>query len=152
MFTEQDEHWMRSALELAKVAADVGEVPIGAVLVLDNQMIGKGYNSPIKQHNPSAHAEMLALQSAALHLSNYRLPRATLYTTLEPCLMCAGAMVHARIERLIFGAFDLRAGAVVSQAQVLDHGFLNHRIQHAGGLCADECGALLKNFFSQRRK
>jgi tRNA(adenine34) deaminase len=142
---------MQQALDLAGQAAEAGEVPVGAVVVLDGECIGAGYNRPIAQHDPSAHAEIIALRSAAAQIENYRLVDATLYVTLEPCLMCAGAMVHARIQRLVYGATDPRAGAVVSRDKVLDHSFLNHRVAHAGGLLAIPCGELLSNFFKKRR-
>lgn len=148
---DQDIIWMHRALALAKAAANEGEVPVGAIVVYGNEIIGEGFNRPISLHDPSAHAEMLAMRNAAEKLTNYRLPNTTLYVTLEPCLMCAGAMVHARIGRLVFGAFDPRAGAVVSQAQTLMHSFLNHKVQYTGGILAKECGELLTQFFKARR-
>lgn len=151
MFTESDKYWMQQALMLAKEAKAENEVPVGAVLVLNNELIGKGYNSPIKTHDPTAHAEMLALREGATKLQNYRLPETTLYVTLEPCLMCAGAMVHARIKRLVYGAFDPRTGVIKSVAQILDSPFLNHRVLHAGGLFEKEAAALLSDFFKARR-
>lgn len=151
MFTKQDQHWMQHAITLAMRAADEGEVPVGAVLVLDNQLIGEGYNQPITHCDPTAHAEIMALRAGAAKVGNYRLLNATLYVTLEPCLMCAGAMVHARIGKLIFGATDPRAGAIISQTNTLDHSFLNHRVQFADGLFAPECGELLSRFFKAKR-
>jgi len=151
MFTELDHHWMQAAIRQAEAAAKLAEVPVGAVLVLDNDIIAAGHNAPITRHDPTAHAEMVVLRSAAEKIGNYRLINTTLYVTLEPCLMCCGAMVHARIKRLIYGAPDAKAGAVNSQTQALDHHFLNHRIEHQGGLLAQECGALLSRFFRARR-
>ena len=147
----QDQRWMQRALELARQGAAVGEVPVGAVLVLNNEMIAEAYNQPIAQHDPSAHAEIQALRRGAQVLENYRLPDTTLYVTLEPCIMCAGAMVHARIQRLVYAASDAKAGAIVSQLQVLDQPFLNHRVQHEGGVLGQECSQLLSDFFKARR-
>lgn len=151
MFTEKDEFWMRQAMELADVAAASGEVPVGAALVLNGEMIGQGYNRPISTHDPTAHAEVIALREGAAKLHNYRLLGATLYVTLEPCLMCVGAMVHARIQRLIYGAADAKTGAVISAVKSLDLPFLNHRIEYEGGLLAPMCGARLSRFFQERR-
>ena len=150
-FSEKDEHWMRHALQLAERAAREQEVPVGAVLVLDDEIIGEGYNSPITHRDPSAHAEIIALRNGAKSISNYRLLNTTLYVTLEPCIMCAGAMVHARVQRLVFGAKDPKSGAIESASQVLDFPFLNHRVNYAGGLLADHCGRVLSNFFWDRR-
>lgn len=143
--------WMHRALQLAETARAENEVPVGAVLVVDNEIIAEGYNCPIATHDPSAHAEMVVMRRAAEKIQNYRLVNSTLYVTLEPCLMCAGAMVHARIGRLVFGASDPRAGAVQSQSRVLDHSFLNHRVQYEGGVLAVPCGAILSDFFKSRR-
>lgn len=151
MFTQQDEYWMQQALQLAEQAKEAGEVPVGAVLVLNNEMIAKGFNCPISTSDPTAHAEMVALRNAAAVHSNYRLLNTCLYVTLEPCLMCAGAMVHARIARLIYGASDPKSGAIVSKSQTLDLPFLNHRVKHAGGLMSEQCGAILSDFFRERR-
>jgi tRNA(adenine34) deaminase len=142
---------MQRAFVLAEQAAMQGEVPVGAVIVLDGKIIGEGYNSPITLQDPSAHAEIIALRQAAATLGNYRLLHATLYVTLEPCIMCTGAMVHARIQRLIYGAADAKAGAIVSRAKTLDHTFLNHRVEYAGGLLAEQCGLLLSDFFRAKR-
>lgn len=150
-FTELDHANMRAAIAQAKMAANLGEVPVGAILVIDNQIISASHNMPIAKHDPCAHAEILVLRSAAEKISNYRLLNATLYATLEPCLMCCGAMVHARIKRLIYGALDAKAGAVMSKLQILDQTFLNHRVEHRGGLLAEECGDLLSQFFQARR-
>jgi tRNA(adenine34) deaminase len=152
MFTEQDHYWMQQALELAKKAAVADEVPVGAVIVHDNQIIGAGYNQPISSSDPTAHAEIIALRAAAQHIKNYRLIDTTMYVTLEPCMMCAGAMVHARIKRLVYGAADPKTGAIVSQARMLEQRFLNHRVDYAGGLLADECSVILRDFFQEKRK
>lgn len=151
MFSPRDQYWMRQAISLAKEAVAQQEVPVGAVLVLNDELIGAGSNKPISTNDPSAHAEMLALRTGAEKLGNYRLLHSTLYVTLEPCLMCVGAMVHARIKRLVFGASDPKTGAVMSVANMLDLPFLNHRVDYAGGLYADECGELLSQFFAARR-
>lgn len=151
MFTERDAFWMQKALNLADLAALSGEVPVGAVLVRDDVLVAEGYNHPIGTFDPTAHAEVRALRAGGQILSNYRLVNTTLYVTLEPCLMCAGAMVHARIGRLVYGAWDKKAGAVVSTAAVLDEPFLNHKVVHQGGLLAEACGDKLSWFFEMRR-
>src|SRR5579883_2708249 len=151
MFSDQDIIWMQRAIQLAEYAAMQEEVPVGAILVLNDQVIGEGYNQPISQCDPTAHAEIMALRAGAERIGNYRLLNTTLYVTLEPCLMCAGAMVHARIERLIYGAKDAKAGVIASQAQLLDSPFLNHKVKHEGGLLAEPCGAILSRFFESRR-
>lgn len=148
----QDEYFMRRALEQAQQGADRGEVPVGAVLVQAGAMIGEGFNCPISTQDPSAHAEMIAIRAAAQHCANYRLPGTVLYVTLEPCSMCAGLIVHARIQRVVYGATEPRAGAVTSQGQFFSQTFLNHRVILEGGLLAEESGALLSQFFQQRRK
>lgn len=148
---EEDERWMRHALELARRAQAEGEVPVGAVVVHDGKIVGEGWNRPIALHDPSAHAEMLALRAAAAKLRNYRLADCTLYVTLEPCVMCAGALTHARITRLVYGAADPKAGAVQSIYDVIANPRLNHRIDWQGGVLADECGTLLRDFFRARR-
>lgn len=148
---DRDAFWMQHAISLAEYAASSGEVPVGAVLVRDDKIIGEGWNRPIAQQDPTAHAEIIALRNAAQSVENYRLLDATLYVTLEPCIMCVGAIIHARINRLVHGAFDLRAGAVVSQLSLFDHSFLNHRVQYTSAVMADQCGALLTKFFQQRR-
>lgn len=144
--------WMRRALLLAEQAAAVGEVPVGALVVRDGVVLGEGYNQPIRSSDPTAHAECVALRAAARAVGNYRLPGATLYVTVEPCSMCAGALVHARIAQLVFGATEPKAGAVVSQAQLLDSEFLNHRVAVTGGVLADEAVALMQAFFRGRRR
>lgn len=145
------EYWMQLALEQAQLAADSGEVPVGAVLVKDNQLIASGFNQPISSCDPTAHAETVVLRAAAKHLSNYRLPGTTLYVTIEPCTMCVGALIHARIERLVFGAPEPRAGAVISAARLLDGAHFNHRIEVHGGILADRCTAIMQDFFRRKR-
>ncbi|WP_240914352.1 tRNA adenosine(34) deaminase TadA [Microbulbifer sp. SH-1] len=143
--------FMQQALGLAAKAAELGEVPVGALVVLDGEVIGEGFNQPITASDPSAHAEVVALRAAARHMNNYRLPGATLYVTIEPCTMCFGTLVHARIARLVYGASEPRAGVVVSQLQLAEQTFFNHRIQVEGGVMQDEAGALVKDFFQKRR-
>ena len=142
---------MREALALARQAEANGEVPVGAVVVFNGEIVGRGLNSPIAKSDPTAHAEILALREAAATLRNYRLEGATLYATLEPCVMCAGALVAARIERLVFGARDLRFGGVRSKFRLADSELLNHRVEIVEGVLAAECAGLMKNFFEQRR-
>lgn len=149
--TECDSYWMRHALQLAEYAASIQEVPVGAVLIRHGTILGEGYNQPIATHDPTAHAEMVALRNAARVAKNYRLAQTTLYVTLEPCLMCLGALVHARIERLVFGAYDLKAGVLSSQLNAANFNFLNHKINYQGGIMASECGSLLSAFFKLRR-
>lgn len=148
---DEDRRWMRRALALAQRAAQEGEVPVGAVLVKDGAVVAEAWNRPIASHDPSAHAEMLALRSGGLVLGNYRLPGTTLYVTLEPCVMCAGAILHARVSRLVFGAWDSRAGAVRSVYDVIAQPRLNHRLDWTGGVLEDEAAAVLRGFFQQRR-
>ena len=143
---------MREALRLAREAAAAGEVPVGAVVARGGNIIGRGRNSPIARNDPTAHAEILALREAAERIHNYRLEGATLYCTLEPCVMCAGALVTARLERLVFGARDLRFGGVRSKFQAADSEVLNHRVQVVEGLLGPECVELLQEFFEQRRR
>ena len=147
----EHELFMREALTLAREAEAHGEVPVGAVVVLDGEIIGRGFNSPIARSDPTAHAELIALREAGARLGNYRLEAATLYATLEPCVMCAGAMVTARIQRLVFGARDLRFGGVRSKFQLADSELLNHRVDVVEGVLAAECVELVKNFFERRR-
>ncbi|MBC3421482.1 tRNA adenosine(34) deaminase TadA [Pseudomonas wayambapalatensis] len=146
-----DQAFMQLALELAAEGALLGEVPVGAVLVQQGQVIGRGFNRPITDSDPSAHAEMVAIRDAAKAVSNYRLPGSTLYVTLEPCSMCAGLIVHSRIERVVYGALEPKAGVVQSQGQFFGQGFLNHRVMVEGGVLAEECGAILTEFFKARR-
>ncbi|MGE5241373.1 MAG: tRNA adenosine(34) deaminase TadA [Bacteroidota bacterium] len=148
---ETDEKWMRRALGLARHAEAAGEVPVGAVVVLNNEIIGEGWNRPIVSHDPTAHAEIVALRAAAQHAKNYRLPGAVLYVTLEPCAMCAGAIVHARIARVVYGAADPKTGAAGSVFNLLDSSVLNHRSQLTSGVLAEECGQMLRGFFEARR-
>ena len=148
---DDDDRFMRRALELAREAEAVGEVPVGAVLVRDSEIVAEGFNRPISTRDPTAHAEMVALRAAAARLDNYRLPGTTLYVTLEPCAMCAGAMVHARVQRLVYAATDPKAGAAGSVFDVVRSPALNHRLEVAPGVLAAECGALLREFFVARR-
>jgi tRNA(adenine34) deaminase len=142
---------MQEALALARSGAETGEVPVGAIVVVDGEIVGRGANSPISCSDPTAHAEILALREAGLRLGNYRLDNADIYCTLEPCVMCAGAMVHARVRRLIFGARDLRFGGVRSKFQVADSDVLNHRVEVVEGVLGAECSELLREFFAARR-
>lgn len=147
-----DEHWMAQALLLAERAEALGEVPVGAVVVRDDQLLAEGGNAPITSIDPTAHAEVCAIRAAAHRVNNYRLPEATLYVTLEPCVMCVGAMIHARIGRLVFGATEPRAGAVVSQLNLLEFKHFNHRIDWCGGVLAERSSTLLTNFFQRKRR
>lgn len=142
---------MRQALLQAHTAGEQGEVPVGAVVVRDGVVIGRGYNQPIASHDPTAHAEVMALRDAARHAGNYRLPGCELYVTLEPCAMCAGAMMHARVERVVFGASDPKTGACGSVVNLFAEIRLNHHAVVTGGVLADEAGQLLKDFFARRR-
>ncbi len=142
---------MREALLLARTADERGEVPIGAVIVIDGAVVGRGWNQPIATSDPTAHAEMIALREAAAHLGNYRLENTTIYVTLEPCAMCAGALVNARVRRLVFGARDLRFGAVRSKFRLCDSELLNHRIEIVEGILGAECQEILQDFFMRRR-
>lgn len=142
---------MRFALAEAQRAHDAGEVPVGAVVVIDNQILGRGYNRPIGLNDPTAHAEILALREAAERVGNYRLTGATLYVTIEPCAMCAGAIINARIKRLVFGAHDTRAGAVESLFQICANSSLNHQVDVTSGVSADAARELIQNFFKERR-
>jgi tRNA(adenine34) deaminase len=146
-----DVAFMSRALELARMAEAQGEVPVGAVIVRDGTIVAEGWNRPIGTCDPTAHAEIVALRAAGEALHTYRLTDTTLYVTLEPCAMCASAMVHARVRRLVFGAIDPRAGAAGSVFNIVQHAALNHRLECAGGVLAEECGALLREFFVARR-
>ncbi|MBI0438769.1 tRNA adenosine(34) deaminase TadA [Dickeya dianthicola] len=150
--TMDDEFWMRHALTLAQRAWDEGEVPVGAVLVQGDKIIGEGWNRPISRHDPTAHAEIMALQQGGQALQNYRLLDTTLYITLEPCVMCAGAMIHSRINRLVYGAADAKTGAAGSLVDILRHPGMNHHIAITDGILADECADLLSRFFRMRRQ
>jgi tRNA(adenine34) deaminase len=151
MQAELDRQYMQQAIEQAMLAASAGEVPVGAVLVRDGQVIAKGFNQPISNSDPSAHAEMLTLRQAALAEQNYRLPGTTLYVTLEPCTMCAGAILHARVDRVVFGAPDPKTGAAGSVMDVFSSKQINHQTSVEGGIMVDECGQLLRSFFKERR-
>lgn len=151
MHSQIDQQFMREALALAREAAALDEVPVGAVLVCAGEVVGRGFNAPIARHDPSAHAEIAALRAAASKLGNYRLPGCTLYVTLEPCTMCAGAIIHARIAHVVFGAKDPKSGACGSVVDLLAEPRLNFHAQVTGGVLADECGALLSHFFAARR-
>jgi len=151
-FIERDAHFMGLALAAAREAWGSGEVPVGAVVVRDDQVIATGFNQPIRRHDPSAHAEMNALRAAAQALGNYRLPGCELYVTLEPCLMCAGAIMHARIARVAFGAYDPKTGVGGSILNAFANSQLNHHTRISGGLLASECAQLLTDFFADRRR
>ena len=148
---ELDHQFMQQAIEQAQLAALEGEVPVGAVLVRDGRVISRAFNQPIKHHDPSAHAEMLALRAAAKAEENYRLPGSTLYVTLEPCTMCAGAMLHARVDRIVYGAPDPKTGAAGSVLDVFSSKQINHQTTVEGGVMGEECGELLRSFFKERR-
>jgi tRNA(adenine34) deaminase len=149
---EKDEYWMRYALTLAEKAQQQGEIPVGAVLVKDNQIIGEGWNQPISLHDPSAHAEMMALRDAGKRMQNYRLVDSCLYVTLEPCTMCAGLLIHSRIRRLVFAAPDYKTGAVGSLYDLLSDPRMNHQVEVKGGILAQECSDKLSAFFKLRRE
>jgi len=142
---------MRAALDEARRAFDAGEVPVGAVVVLNGEIVGRGFNQPIGAKDPTAHAEVVALRAAARFVGNYRLVGATLYVTIEPCLMCVGAMVHARVGTLVFGALEPKAGAIVSSCQAHELPSLNHRIEVVGGVLEGDCRAVIQEFFQSRR-
>ncbi|WP_269807829.1 tRNA adenosine(34) deaminase TadA [Sideroxyarcus emersonii] len=148
---ETDRVFMRAALDLARQAARAGEVPVGAVVVKDGEIVGRGSNAPISRHDPSAHAEIAALRDAAQHLGNYRLVGCELFVTLEPCVMCVGAMFHARISRVVFGAHDPKTGAAGSVFNLFAETRLNHHARIHGGVLAEECGSVLSDFFAMRR-
>lgn len=151
-FSREDERWIQRAMQLAEQGRQCGEVPVGAVLVHAGQCIGEGFNQPITRHDPTAHAEILALRQACQTLNNYRLPEhTTLYVTLEPCTMCVGALVHARVDRVIFATTEPKAGALVSARQLLNDGYYNHRFQFAYGCLQHECSQQLSDFFKHRR-
>jgi tRNA(adenine34) deaminase len=150
--TEEDIMWMRHALTLADKAESIGEVPVGACVVLNGELISEGFNTPITDNDPSAHAELRAVKEAAAAVQNYRLIDATLYVTLEPCSMCAGMLVHARVKRVVFGAKDAKTGAAGSVMNLLQHPALNHQLEIVSGVLADECANKLSDFFRKRRK
>jgi tRNA(adenine34) deaminase len=151
MQAELDRQYMQQAIEQAMLAASAGEVPVGAVLVRDDQVIAKGFNQPISNSDPSAHAELLVLRGAAQAEANYRLPGTTLYVTLEPCTMCAGAILHARVDRVVFGTSDPKTGAAGSVLNVFSEKQINHQTQVEGGIMSEECGQILRQFFKERR-
>jgi tRNA(adenine34) deaminase len=152
MTQTRDEMFMREALQLARQAEAAGEVPVGAVVVIEGEIVGRGFNQPIGRKDPTAHAEILALREAALRVGNYRLENAGLFVTLEPCIMCAGALVQARIRRLVFGGRDLRFGGVRSKFRLADSELLNHQVQVEEGLLAADCVSLLETFFRLKRR
>ena len=149
---QTDARHMRLALELARQAWAAGEVPVGAVVVKDGVVVGRGFNAPISRHDPSAHAEIQALRDAAAHLGNYRLPGCSLYVTIEPCTMCAGAIIHARIARVVYGAADAKTGACGSVIDLFANPRLNFHAEVISGILAPECGQLLSDFFAERRR
>lgn len=149
--TDMDERMIRLALEEAVLSCHEGEVPVGAVITLGEEVLAKAHNSPISMNDPSAHAEILAIRRAAERVGNYRLPGASLYVTLEPCIMCAGAIIQARIERVVFGADDPKAGGVVSLYNILNDRRLNHNVVVRGGVCGEACAEILSRFFRQKR-
>ena len=148
---ETHERWMTLALKQAEAAAQAGEVPVGAVLIAEGAILAEAHNRSISAQDPTAHAEILALRAAAISRQNYRLPRTTLYVTIEPCMMCVGALIHARIDQLVFGAREPRSGAVVSQQNLLDSASLNHKVRYREGVLAEECGNIMQVFFQSRR-
>lgn len=149
---ELDVFWMQHALELAKRAESEGEVPVGAVVVLEDQIVGEGWNRPILDSDPTAHAEIMALRAAAKKINNYRLLDTTLYVTLEPCIMCTGAIIHSRVKRVVYGAFDPKAGASESAFTILGTDCLNHKVEVENGILAEECGQILTDFFRKKRQ
>ena len=148
---ETEKFFMQKALEQARIALENNEVPVGAIIVKNNKIVGRGYNQTISSNDPSAHAEIIALRDACRHFNNYRLASCAMFVTLEPCLMCTGALVHSRIERLVFAAKDDKSGVIVSNINSLDFRFLNHKISYSQGLLGIDSSALLKDFFSEKR-
>ena len=148
---DNDIRWMRHAIDLAKFAEQAGEVPVGAVVVKDERIIGEGWNQPVGTHDPSAHAEMVALRAAGANVMNYRLTDVTLYVTLEPCVMCTGALVHARVNRVVYGAEDPKSGAIKGCFKLMNDKKFNHKIKVDGGILEEECGNLLRRFFELKR-
>lgn len=151
-FDEQDIHWMQRAVALAQQAAGEQEVPVGAVIVREGLLLGEGYNRPIAACDPTSHAEIVALRHACANERNYRIPGSTLYVTVEPCSMCAGAILHARVDRVVFGATEPKAGAVVSAQRFFDQPFVNYAVRYEGGCLAEECSQLMSEFFAMRRQ
>ena len=152
LMTISDEKWMQQALVLADRAEALGEVPVGAIVVRDDEIIGQGHNCPITRHDPTAHAEIMAIREAANYLENYRLVNCSLYVTIAPCTMCVGAIIHSRIQRIVFGAREPKAGAVVSSAQLLNAPYMNHQVSYLGGVCEELCSEKISQFFANRRK
>jgi len=150
--SETDIFFIKQALLLAESAAKKGEVPVGAIVTLGNEIVGRGENCPINSNDPCAHAEIIAIRAAAQALNNYRLPGTTIYITLEPCIMCMGAIIHARINRVVFGAYDPKTGAAGSRYSIGEDSLLNHKLEIRGGILEDECAGLIKSFFRRRRK
>lgn len=151
MNNDRDIHWMQHALALSQHAFDIGEVPVGAVVVCDDILVGEGWNQPISEHDPCGHAEIVALRQAAQKIQNYRLPKTTLYVTIEPCTMCLGAIFHSRVERVVFGALEPKAGVLESHKHVVDSDIYNHNFEWLGGVCASQCSEIIQRFFRQRR-
>ena len=152
MAAEQtDEEFMRAALELAREARERGEVPVGAVVVLDGEIVGRGFNQPVSLNDPTAHAEIVALRQAGREIGNYRLPGSTMYVTIEPCQMCVGAMVHARVARVVYGTPEPKAGAIESAMRAHEHPSLNHRLEVTGRVLEDDCREVIQSFFKERR-
>jgi len=149
--SQNHEHWMRLAIALAHQAANKNEVPVGAIIVHDNQIIGVGQNQPIESQDATAHAEIVAIRAACAELHNYRIPGSTLYVTIEPCTMCVGAMIHARIDTVVFGAREPKAGALVSNLQLHENDFYNHKMNVVEGILSDECSELMVSFFQSKR-
>ena len=150
--SRNDAGWMRLALEQARLALQAGEVPVGAIIIKDGEVVGSGFNRNLLDKDPTAHAEVVALRQAAARLENHRLPGCTLICTIEPCAMCAGAMIHARISRLVYGAADPKAGAAGSVLEIANHPRLNHRLEVTPGVLAEQCSELLRNFFAEKRR
>ena len=147
-----DEEFMAAALELAREARERGEVPVGAVLVMDGEIVGRGFNQPVSKNDPTAHAEIVALRQAGRETGNYRLPGSTMYVTIEPCQMCVGAMVHARVGRVVYGTPEPKAGAIESAMRAHEHPALNHRLEVIGRVLEDECREVIQTFFQERRQ
>ena len=149
---ETDETFMEAALELAREARERGEVPVGAVLVMDGEVVGRGFNQPVGRNDPTAHAEIVALRQAGRETGNYRLPGSTMYVTIEPCQMCVGAMVHARVARVVYGTPEPKAGAIESAMRAHEHPSLNHRLEATGRVMEEECREVIQAFFNERRQ
>lgn len=149
---EEDLRWMALAITQANKAKDLNEVPVGAIIVADGQLIAKGWNQPISSHDATAHAEVMAIRKAGLHLQNYRIPNTTLYVTIEPCAMCLGAIIHARIARVVYGALEPKAGMLDSNSGLLSNACFNHHVEWVGGVRAQQCSQLISSFFKRRRE